>query len=265
MTASGELSEDVVSLSSLRIQNQQFLEATSVEPTSLSWDNLRDIHGVIGLSPSSAASDFESPSLFMSMASQKILGDNSFSLRLRAPAELAFGGVNRTLFTGNLTRIPITNRTSPYGLTGRWQVNADYLAVGSKPGWRHSLSGLTTSFTTSSAFILLPDLLAYNLLQDLEFEDIGFMPLSVACEKREFLPSLTFNLAGHNLTLAPYDWTFEWPMRKGDPPRCVSAVMPIGIPDKDLKEIQLGSAFLRTFYSVFDLDTKTVGCKLMLC
>ena len=214
----------------------------------------------MGLTPRSTGSDLKLPSPFMTMASQGLLDENVISLRLRAPRELTFGGVNHELFTGNISRIPITNHTSPYGLTGRWQAEATYVAIGSIPGIRVNLKGLTASFSTSTAYILLPDSIAYDILHGLDFDtDINFLPPSITCEQRAMLPEITFNLVGCNFSLTPYDYTFEWPI-EGYGIRCVSAIMPIGLPPQDTTEIMLGSAFLRTFYSVFDLDGATVGC-----
>lgn len=214
----------------------------------------------MGLTPQSTGSSLKLPSPFMTMASQGLLDENIVSLRLREPRELTLGGVNHELFMGNITRIPITNHTSPYGLTGRWQAEATYVTIGSIPGIRIDLKGLTASFSTSTAYILLPDSIAYDILHDLDFDtDINFLPPSVKCEMRAMLPEIAFNLAGCNFSLTPYDYTFEWPI-EGYGSRCVSAIMPIGLPPQDTTEIMLGSAFLRAFYSVFDLDGPTVGC-----
>lgn len=196
----------------------------------------------------------------MSMAAQGLLDDDIFALRLREPRELTFGGVNASLYMGEFTKIPLSNKKSPYGLTGRWQAEANYLAVGSIPGIRTTLEGLTASFVTSSAYIMVPDLIVHCLLRDLEFEERMFMPPSVSCDRRASLPDLTFNLAGRNFTLTPYDWTFEWPLEHGIT-RCVSAVTGIGLPPEEVTEIVLGSAFLRAFYSVFNLEEKTIGCE----
>ncbi len=260
MLISGNISLDTFSFNNFDIRSQMFLNAHRVQPVGLSWDNIAAIHGIMGLTPSSAGSGLDIPSPFMTMVSQGILDENVFSLRLREPRELMFGGVNHNLFAGNITRIPLTHQTSRYGLTGRWQAQANYIAIGSTPGIRLGLDGLTASFSTSSAYILLPDMLVWHLLRDLEFEDIPFMPYSVSCDKRALLPDITFNLAGHNFTLTPHDWTFEWPI-EGQRTRCVSALMSIGLPPHETKEIMLGSAFLRAFYSVFDLDKETVGCE----
>ena len=257
---SGNVSQDTFRLANVEIKNQIFVDANHVEPVGMSWDNMNIVHGILGLTPSGADSSLNIPSPLMIIASQGTLDENVFSLRLREPRQLTFGGVNPNLFTGDIIRLPAINKTLSYDLTGRWQAEANYIVIGSTPGVRLDLKGLTASFSTLTASIMLPDLLVYSLLRDLEFEEIMFMPPSVACERQAYLPDITFNLAGHNFTLTPYDYTFEWPM-KGSRVRCASAIIPTGLPPDQIHEIFLGSAFLHTFYSVFDLDTNTVGCK----
>lgn len=256
--ASGNMTVDTFDFGGFQVKNQPFLEATTVEHIGLSWDDMTIIHGIAGLTPSSAGSVLNNPSPFMSMVREEILDRSLFSLRLREPRELTVGAINDDLFTGDLVQIPLTNNTGRYALTGRWQAEADYLTLGSKPGIRMSLAGYTASFSTGSAYILLPDHLVMDIWEDLEFEEMMFLPPSVACEQRIIMPVLTFNLAGKNFTLTPYDYTFEWPIKQSRT-RCVSAIIPFGVEQYD--EIVLGSAFLRAFYSVFDLDTNTLGCK----
>lgn len=263
MFASGNMTSDTFHFDGLLVKNQPFLEATKVEPIGISWDDMSTIHGIIGLTPSSAGSVLNNPSPFMTMLRGNVLDHNIFSLNLREPRELMFGAVNPKLFTGDFVRIPITNKTSSYkpdALVGRWQAEARYLTLGTEPGIRMSLAGYTASFSTGSAFMFLPDRLVVDLLEDLQFEDIMMMPPSVSCEQRAYMPDLMFNLAGQNFTLTPYDYTFEWPIKQSET-RCVTAIMPFGVEQYD--EIILGSAFLRTFYSIFDMDTHTIGCECM--
>ena len=256
--ASGNLTFDTVSFGDLHVENQSFLEATNVQTVGVSWDDMSIINGIVGLTPSSAGSLFNNPSPFMSMVEQKVLNRNILSMRLQEPRELMFRSLNHDLFKGDLIQIPLTNKTGRYAITGRWQAEATYLTIGSQPGIRMSLAGYTASFSTGSTFILLPDRLVMDLWRDLYFEETMYMPPSIACELRGIMPNIVFNLAGKNFTLTPYDYTFKWPIRQSKT-RCVSAIMPFGVEQYD--EIVLGSAFLRTFYSVFDLDTNTVGCK----
>ncbi|MCJ1462832.1 Vacuolar protease A [Pseudocyphellaria aurata] len=256
--ASGNMTLDTFDFNGFQVKNQPFLEAKVVESIGVSWDDMSVIHGIAGLTPSSAGSVLNNPSPFMSMVEQNVLDRNLFSMRLRKPRELMIGAINHELFTGDLVRIPLTNRTGRYAVTGRWQVDPNYLTLGSEPGIRMSLAGWNASFSTGSAFIFLPDRIVENIWQDLEFEDIMFMPPSVACEQRHMMPNIVFCLGGRNFTLTPYDYTFEWPIERSRT-RCVSAIMPSGVEQCD--KIVLGSAFLQAFYSVFDLDTNSLGCK----
>lgn len=259
--ASGNMTIDTFDFGGVQVKDQPFMEATTVEPIGLSWDDLTIIHGIAGLMPSSAGSILNNSSPFMSMVKEHILDRNLFSLRLREPRELIFGAIDPELFTGDLVQIPLTNKTGRYALTGAWQAEAHYLTLGDEPGIRMSLAGYTASFSTRSAFLFLPDRMVVDIWQVLQFEEIMFLPPSVACEQRGIMPDFTFNLAGQNFTLTPYDYTFEWPIEQAKT-LCVSAIFPFGVEQYD--EIVLGSAFLRAFYSVFDLDSNTLGCKSAL-
>ena len=171
-----------------------------------------------------------------------------------------FGAVNHERFNSELVQIPLTNKTGRYALTGTWQAEAGNLTLGSEPGIRMSLAGYTASFSTRSAFMFLPDQLVMRILQDLQFEEMMFLPPSVACEQLRIMPNITFNLAGKNFTLTPYDYTLQWPIEPGRT-RCVTAILPFGV--EQYNEIVLGSAFQQAFYSVFDLDTNTLARKLI--
>ena len=113
--------QDTFSSNGLDVENQAFLNAYRVQPVGSSWDDIASVHGVMGLTPRSTGSGLKLLSPFMTMASQGLLDENIISLRLREPRESTLGGINHELFMGNITRIPITNHTSPYSLTGRWQ------------------------------------------------------------------------------------------------------------------------------------------------
>lgn len=166
------------------------------------------------------------------------------------------GGVNRSLYTGAISRVPVTNENSSFLLAGRWQTPAESLSIGPSHDIQWSLKGYTAVFTTMWAWIYLPDEVAYYLNQVFQFEPAMFLPDSVDCRLRDTMPDVVLNLAGIDLTLTPYDYTLEWDVGRG-PTRCVSVFTESELPDT---EIVIGSAFLRKFYTVFDLDSRTVGC-----
>ena len=155
-----------------------------------------------------------------------------------------------------LSRITLLRTAS----RGGGKRKATYVAIGSIPGIRIDLKGLMASFSSSTAYVLLPDSITYDILHGLDFDtDINSLPLYVTCEQRAMLPEITFNPAGSNFSLTSYDYTFEWPI-EGYGTRCVNVIMPIGLSPQDTTEIMLGSAFVRAFYSIFDLDRPMLGC-----
>jgi saccharopepsin len=64
---------------------------------------------------------------------------------------------------------------------------------------------------------------------------------------------LTFTLTGHNFTIGPFDYILEV---QGS---CISALMGMDIPEPAGPLAILGDAFLRKWYSVYDLEKNAVG------
>jgi hypothetical protein len=154
----------------------------------------------------------------------------------------------------------MSNETNEWYLTGRWQLKPTELAMTMVT---FNLEKLTASFHTSTSFIHLPQAIVNPLLVNLGFRMYDWMmPPYVVCDQREFLPDIHFIISGVWLTLSPYDYTLEWPLEDDQTvPLCISALTDIAAEDESANEIILGSAFLRAFDSVFDLENKRIGCK----
>ena len=91
------------------------------------------------------------------------------------------------------------------------------------------------------------------------------------CEKRDSLPDVSFTLSGYNFTITPYDYVLEV---QGS---CISSFFGQSTrtsvqlwstanitPGMDFPEpvgplAILGDAFLRKWYSVYDMGTNSVG------
>jgi saccharopepsin len=257
--AAGAISRDNFRLGSLSLPDQPFLNAPQFEPVGSSWDDMCIVHAVLGLAPSIRGSALDSSSPFKRLVEENLLSKKLFGLRLREPAELHLGGISQSEEQFNW--VPLKNKNSELFYDGGWQTGAGYMAVGDSPGMRYSFSDHIASFTMSSAWILLPDDMVWKLLQDLEFNfDEMFIPPFIRCQRRKTLPNITFNLGGQNFTLTPYDYTLEWRIPHKET-ICVSALIGLGTDPSTSKEIILGSAFLRAFYSVFDLERKEIGCR----
>ena len=241
------------------MRNQPFVAARYVDYLKQrhGWGENNHVHGAVGFAPSKADSVHNIPSRFMSMVEGELLDQNIMSLQLREPCEFRVGSINCDSFTGDLVRISLTNHAGRMGLTRDWQAEARTLFVGGKMDLKIPLSGYTAHFSTRSSFIFLPDSVVEGLMDLLQFEHLTWPP-SVDCGLRNAMPDLTFNLAGENFTLTPHDYTYEMPTTHSKS-RCTSTILPFEAERHD--EIILGSFFLRAFYTVFDLDTDTVGCK----
>ena len=76
---------------------------------------------------------------------------------------------------------------------------------------------------------------------------------SIECDQRDELPDMSFTLSGYNFTLSAYDYTLEV---QGS---CISAFMGMDFPSPVGPLAILGDAFLRRYYSVYDLSDDTVA------
>jgi saccharopepsin len=263
LVATGNYTTDAFSIANLHLENQPFISASNVQINGIAWDDVYQVHGVLGLTPSAAGSGLNKSSPIVNLADSGLLEENKFTMRLREPRELAFGGVNHSLYAGEFSHVPLTNETFGSSLAGRWQTSAHYMALLGGESDRRlnvSLAGMTASFGSKTAFMYLPHVAAAAFWDAIGFERMMFLPPSVACERRATLPELVFNLAGQRLTLTPWDYLLEWPVADGEV-RCVSAVLSTGAGPEDGHEIYLGTAFLRAFYTAFDLDEKRISCK----
>ena len=76
---------------------------------------------------------------------------------------------------------------------------------------------------------------------------------SIECDKRDSLPDVTFNLSGYNFSISANEYILE---TQGN---CISTFTPMDIPAPAGPLVILGDAFLRKWYSIYDLGDDTVG------
>jgi saccharopepsin len=76
---------------------------------------------------------------------------------------------------------------------------------------------------------------------------------TVDCDKRDSLPDMAFTLSGYNFSITAYDYVLEI---QGS---CISAFMGMDFPEPTGPLAILGDAFLRKWYSVYDLGSNSVG------
>jgi saccharopepsin len=228
----GYVSQDTVQIGDVKIKNQLFAEATSEPGLAFAFGRF---DGIMGLGYDTISVNGIVPP-FYSMLEQGLLDEPVFSFYLSdtndegAESEALFGGINKDHYTGEMTKIPL--RRKAY-----WEVDLDAITFGDQSA---SLESTGAILDTGTSLIALPSTFA-----ELLNKEIG--------DKRDSLPDLTFTLTGHNFTIGAYDYILEV---QGS---CISAFMGFDIPEPAGPLVILGDAFLRKWYSVYDVGNNAVG------
>ena len=105
---------------------------------------------------------------------------------------------------------------------------------------------------TGTSLIALPSTLADLLNKEMGAKKGYNGQYSIDCSARDSLPDVTFNLAGYDFSITAYDYILEV---QGS---CISTFMGMDIPAPAGPLAILGDAFLRKWYSVYDLGRNSV-------
>jgi len=239
---SGFISQDTVSIGDLTLKGQDFAEATAEPGLAFAFGRF---DGILGLGYDTISVNGVVPP-FYNMVDKGLLDDKIFAFSLgdtESESEVTFGGIDKTKYTGDMTKIPL--RRKAY-----WEVELDAIVLGEESA---EFEGTGAILDTGTSLIVLPTTMA-----DLINKEIGAKKgyggqYTIECEKRASLPDITFTLTGTNFTISATDYTIE---ASGS---CISAFSGMDIPAPAGPLIILGDAFLRKYYSVYDLGTDSVG------
>jgi saccharopepsin len=242
---SGFVSQDALHIGDLKVENQDFAEATSEPGLAFAFGRF---DGIMGLGYNTISVNGIVPP-FYNMLDQGLLDEPVFSFYLSdtndksSESEAMFGGVNKDHYTGKLTKIPL--RRKAY-----WEVNLDAITFGDDTA---EMDDTGVILDTGTSLIALPSTMAELLNKEIGAKKSYNGQYTVECDKRDSLPDLTFTLTGYNFTIGPYDYILEV---QGS---CISSFMGMDFPEPVGPLAILGDAFLRKWYSVYDLGTNSVG------
>jgi len=242
---SGFVSEDVVTIGDLKIKDQIFAEATEEPGLAFAFGRF---DGILGLGFDTISVN-KIPPPFYSMIEQGLLDDPVFAFYLGNAdsegdeSEATFGGINKDHYTGKITEIPL--RRKAY-----WEVDLDAITFGDSTA---ELESTGVILDTGTSLIALPSTLAELLNKEIGAKKGYNGQYTVDCAKRDSLPDLTFTLSGYNFSITPFDYILEV---QGS---CISSFMGMDFPEPVGPLAILGDAFLRKWYSVYDLGKGTVG------
>jgi len=238
---SGFISQDVVTIGDLTIKDQDFAEATEEPGLAFAFGRF---DGIMGLGFDTISVNRIVPP-FYQMIEQGLLDEPVFAFYLgdtdADKSEVIFGGIDDSHYTGKMINIPL--RRKAY-----WEVDLDAITFGDSTA---PLDDTGAILDTGTSLIALPSTLAELLNKEMGAKKGFNGQYTVECEKRDSLPDMTFTLTGYNFTITPYDYILEV---QGS---CISAFMGMDFPGGPL--VVLGDAFLRKWYSVYDLGKGAVG------
>lgn len=241
----GYVSQDTLNLGDLSIVKQDFAEATSEPGLQFAFGKF---DGILGLGYNSISVDGVVPP-FYSAWDQGLLDEPKFAFYLGSDSSseeggvATFGGVDSSKYKGEITWLPV--RRKAY-----WEVKFDGIGLGDEYA---ELENHGAAIDTGTSLIALPSGLAEIINSEIGAKKGWTGQYSVDCEARSTMPNMTFTLGGHNFELTPYDYTLEISGQ------CISAIFPMDFPAPIGPLAIIGDAFLRKYYSVYDLGNHAVG------
>ncbi|KAJ5827069.1 hypothetical protein N7447_003832 [Penicillium robsamsonii] len=242
---SGFVSKDTLQIGDLKIEGQDFAEATNEPGLAFAFGRF---DGILGLGYDTISVNKMVPP-FYHMINQKLVDEPVFAFYLGDAnkegdnSEATFGGIDESHYTGELIKIPL--RRKAY-----WEVELNSIALGNNVA---ELENTGVILDTGTSLIALPSTMAELLNKEIGATKGFTGQYSVECDKRDSLPDLTFTLGGHKFTIGPYDYVLEV---QGS---CISSFMGMDFPEPVGPLAILGDAFLRRWYSVYDVGNNAVG------
>lgn len=240
----GFISQDVLRIGDLKIKDQLFGEVTSEPGFAFVFGRF---DGILGLGYDTISVNHIPPPFYM-MLEQGLLDEPVFAFYLGdandgSESMATFGGVDKSHYSGKMTMIPL--RRKAY-----WEVELDAITFGDETA---EFEGTGVILDTGTSLIALPSTIAELLNNEMGAKPGYNGQYTIECEKRDSLPDVSFTLSGYNFTIGPYDYILEV---QGS---CISSFSGMDFPAPTGPLAILGDAFLRRWYSVYDLGNNAVG------
>jgi len=245
VTVEGEFCYDDVDLgvNGLLVEGQEFAMVHNAVGSSTSylfdnWD------GVLGLGFDSLAVG-GAKTVFTNAVLQNLVEKSVFSFYLGwrgNEGKLTFGGYDENMFVGELTWVPVTKPKY-------WQIEIDGFSMGSHSSKMAAQAIVDTGSTFIAAPVADVEKIA-NIVGVQYFLAESVMMLD--CDMVDDMPDLTLYINGKEFTIPSYMLFFQ--MQEN----CIFAIEGRDISTTGSTWI-LGNAFLRRFYTVFDVEKQQIG------
>jgi saccharopepsin len=241
---SGHVSRDTVWVGDLQIQRQLFAEVTHEDSLIASGS----FDGIFGLGHEAVAINGIRPPLYR-MLDQKLIDKPVFSFYFGDTTRgtesfCTLGGLDDTSYEGPVLTLPLRRRIY-------WEVDLNAVSLGEAIVLGLNLGAI---LDTGTSLIAMPSDLAALFNRYMGATQVSSGLYEVDCHKRDQLPDLTFTLSGSKFSISAHDYILE--LENGS---CISCLQGFDAGEKTGPLFILGNAFLRRWYSIFDLENDTVG------
>lgn len=239
----GFISTDVMEVGGLTIKDQDFGETTKMPGFTFAFAKF---DGIMGLAYDTISVKGVVPP-FYNMMQQKLIQDSVFSFYLSRAQDgtpiggsLAFGGIEDKYVDGPIKYAPVVRK-------GYWEVSLDSFLVGDDD---LGIKG-TAAIDTGTSLIALPSAISDMINQKIGATK-GFRGIyTVDCAAISTMPPVVFEFGGHKFPLQAEDYILQ---TSGG---CISPFMGLDLPG--LKLWIVGDAFLRRYYTIYDMGKNRVG------
>jgi len=236
----GILSQDVVTVGGLAVQNQVFAEVTQESGVSFLFGKL---DGILGMGWPKISVDGVAP-VFQNMIAQSLIPQPLFSVFLSKTSgsetsALILGGTDSSLYSGNINYTPLSNET--YWMIGLGDIQTS--------GKSFCSGGCHAIVDTGTSLIVGPSTEVSELLK--------YVSVEKDCSNINSLPDVSFTISGINYVLKAKDYVIQ--VSALGQTECVTGFQGMDLPAKIGPLWILGDVFISTYYSVFDAGNQRVG------
>uniref|UniRef100_A0A8C3VX62 Gastricsin n=1 Tax=Catagonus wagneri TaxID=51154 RepID=A0A8C3VX62_9CETA len=239
---------DTLTIQSIQVPKQEFGLSEKEPGTSFLY---AQFDGIMGLAyPALSVGD--ATTAMQGVLQEGALTNPVFSFYLsdqqssQDGGELVLGGVDSSLYTGQIYWAPVTQELY-------WQIGIEEFLIGDEAsGW--CSEGCQAIVDTGTSLLTVPQDYLSALLQATGAQENDYGEFLVDCDGIQSLPTFTFIINGAEFPLPPSAYILD------EDGSCMVGVEPTYLSSQNGQPLWiLGDVFLRAYYSVFDLGNNRVG------
>ncbi|XP_078112173.1 gastricsin-like [Sander vitreus] len=246
----GQLGYDTVNVGGIVVTNQEIGLSTR-EPSQPFLAAKFD--GILGLAYPGISVGGQTP-VMDNMISQNLLNADIFAFYLsrggQQGSELSFGGVDNSMYQGQIYWTPVTSETY-------WQIGIQGFQInGHETGW--CSQGCQSIVDTGTSSLTVPSQFMGNIMQAIGAQQSQYGMYMVDCSQINNLPTLSFVISGTAFPLPPSAYIVQ--LNQNGYQFCSVGITPTYLPSQNGQPLWIfGDVFLREYYSVYDRTNNRVG------